>query len=98
MPEQYEEKDECLRSQDVKRDSNYCVEKYSYLKDFVPENYTKIDELMCLEELSFPYRKDECELVNSKIWSDYLGELGVEKKKYIKTRVADNRTDVEIED
>ena len=97
MPEQYEEKDECLSSQDVKRDSNYCVAKYSYLKNFVPENYKEIDELMCLHDLSFPYRKNECELINTKLWSDYLVEVDGERQKYLKKAVTEYRFDQEIE-
>ena len=97
MPEQYLEKDECLRSQDIKRDSNYCVSKYSYLKREVPEDYTQIDELMCLYDLSFPMRKDECELINSKIWSDYLGEVDIKRQEYLKKAVTEYRFDQEIE-
>ena len=81
----------------MKRDSNYCVAKYGYLKKFDPENYKQIDELMCYHDLSFPFRKDECELVNSKIWKDYLDELSVEWDKYLEKRVGQYRFDMSIE-
>ena len=63
-PEQYEEKWACYEGEQKNRDSEYCKDKYNYMKYFKPEEYRPMDEVNCYFEIGFPMTKEECKLVN----------------------------------